>query len=116
MMTRIWGNASQMAKVRLIHLSPEIEFLDADPITEETIYPVEYPWRSACALCLKKLKPRQRRILYDWILMERTLEQVADKHGISRTRVRQIAVKAMREIRNNRSVREIVLPMLREAA
>ena len=60
---------------------------------------------------LSILRDRDREILSDRYGLrdgtEKTLEQVGQKHNLTRERIRQIEIKALRKLRANRSLRYV---------
>ena len=44
---------------------------------------------------LKRLKPRDREIVWDRFVVGKTLEEIGFEHGLTRERVRQICIEAL---------------------
>lgn len=80
-----------------------IDWLVDEDSCHETAYAEQQEWeyrRTALEQALNHLNERERQILVDRKLIEdpKTLEDLAEEHGISRERVRQIELKAMEKI------------------
>ncbi len=68
--------------------------------------------RRAIRQALEQLKPREREIVSDRLLRDDplTLQELADRYGISRERVRQIEQNALRKLKEHLTCRNLPVP------